>query len=32
MGDWGNIYVLAVGDLYQLPPIGQSPIYITTKY
>ena len=25
--NWGNICVLAMGDLYQLPPIGQSPIY-----
>ena len=25
--EWGNISVLAVGDLYQLPPVGQSPIY-----
>ena len=25
--DWGNICVLAIGDLYQLPPVGQSPIY-----
>ena len=22
-GDWGNICMLAVGDLYQLPPVGQ---------
>ena len=28
-GNWGNICVLAVGDLYQLPPVGQSPIYIS---
>ena len=26
--DWGNICVLAVGDLYQLPPVGQRPIYM----
>ena len=25
--EWGNICVLAVGDLYQLPPVGQCPIY-----
>ena len=25
--EWGNICVLAVGDLYQLPPASQSPIY-----
>ena len=25
-GNWGDIYVLAVGDLYQLPPVGQCPI------
>ena len=25
--NWGNICVLAVGDLYQLPPVGQCPIY-----
>ena len=27
-GNWGNICVLAVGDLYQLPPIGQYPVYM----
>ena len=27
-GYWGYICVLAVGDLYQLPPVGQSPIYM----
>ena len=27
-GNWGYIYVLAVGDLYQLPPVGQCPIYM----
>ena len=26
--DWGKICVLAVGDLYQLPPVGQCPIYM----
>ena len=29
--DWGNICVLAVGNLYQLPPVGQSPIYKPPK-
>ena len=27
--NWGDICVLAVGDLYQLPPVGQSLIYIS---
>ena len=27
-GNWGDIYVLAVGDLYQLPSVGQCPIYM----
>ena len=27
-GNWGNICVLAVGDLYQLPPVAQSPVYM----
>ena len=27
--DWGNIFVLAVGDLYQLPPVGQGPVYMS---
>ena len=31
MGDWGNICVLAIGDLYQLPPVGQSPIYVSPQ-
>ena len=26
-GNWGDMCVLAVGDLYQLPPVGQYPIY-----
>ena len=25
-GNWGDTCVLAVGDLYQLPPVGQCPI------
>ena len=25
--DWGNICVLAIGDLNQLPSVAQSPIY-----
>ena len=30
-GNWGDICVLAVGDLYQLPPVGQwLYIYIPT--
>ena len=28
-GNWGGICVLAVGNLYQLPPVGQSPIYLS---
>ena len=27
-GNWGDICVLTVGDLYQLPPVGQCPIYM----
>ena len=27
-GNWGDIWVLAVGDLYQLTPVGQSPMYM----
>ena len=30
-GDWGNICVLTVGDLYQLPPVGQRPIYMAPQ-
>ena len=30
-GNWGDICVLAVGDLYQLPPLGQCPIYISPQ-
>ena len=30
-GDCGNICVLAVGDLYQLPPVGQHPIYMAPQ-
>ena len=28
-GNWGNICVPVVGDLYQLPPVAQSPVYMT---
>ena len=28
-GNAGDICVLAVGDLYQLPPVGQCPIYMS---
>ena len=27
-GNWGDICVLAVGDLYQLPPVAHSLIYM----
>ena len=27
-GNWGDICVLAVGDQYQLTPVGQSPIFM----
>ena len=30
-GNWGDICVLAVGDLYQLPPVAHSPIYMSPK-
>ena len=30
-GSWGDIWVLAVGDLYQLPPVGQCPIYMSPQ-
>ena len=30
-GNWGNICVLAVGDLHQLPPVGQCPIYLSPQ-
>ena len=26
-GDWGNICVLTVGDLFQLPPVASAPVY-----
>ena len=26
--DWGGICILAAGDFYQLPPVGQSPVYM----
>ena len=27
----GEICVLAIGDLYQLPPVGQCPIYMSPQ-
>ena len=30
-GKWGDIYVLAVGNLYQLPPVGQCPLYMSPQ-
>ena len=30
-GNWGDICVLAVGNLYQLPPVGQCPIYMSPQ-
>ena len=30
-GNWGDIFVLAVGDLYQLPPVGRCPIYTSSQ-
>ena len=30
-GNWGDICVLAAGDLYQLPPVGQCPIYMSPQ-
>ena len=30
-GNWGDICVLAAGDLYQLPPLGQCPIYMSPQ-
>ena len=27
--NWGDIHVLAVGSLYQLPAVGQCPIYMS---
>ena len=30
-GNWGDICVLAVGDLYELPPVGQCPIYMSPQ-
>ena len=30
-GDWGGICVIPMGDLYQLPPVGECPIYTTPK-
>ena len=30
-GNWGDICILAEGDLYQLPPVGQCPIYMSPQ-
>ena len=30
-GNWEDICVLAVGNLYQLPPVGQCPIYMSPQ-
>ena len=30
-GDWAGICLLAVGDLYQLPPVAASPIYMNPR-
>ena len=30
-GNWGVICVLAVGDLYQLPPVAHCPIYMSPQ-
>ena len=30
-GNWGDICVLVVGDLYQLTPVGQCPIYMSPQ-
>ena len=29
--NWGDICVLAAGDLYQLPPVGQCPTYMSPQ-
>ena len=30
-GNWGDICILAVDNLYQLPPVGQCPIYMSPQ-
>ena len=30
-GNWGDICELAVGNLYQLPPVDQCPIYMSLQ-
>ena len=29
--DWGGVAMLAIGDFYQLPPVGQRPVYKQLK-
>ena len=29
--DWGHVAILAAGDFYQLPPVGQCPVYMNPR-
>ena len=29
--DWGHVAILAAADFYQLPPMGQCPVYTNLK-
>ena len=31
VGNWGDICILVVGNFYQLPPVGQCPIYMSPQ-